>query len=430
MEKVEKYQFAVVDVETTGLFLGRHDRIVEIATIRVDHNGNILDQYLTLVNPNRDIGPTHIHGLSARDVKNAPTFEEIAGDVLAIISGAIFVAHNVNFDWKFIQAEMERIGVELPYPPKLCTMRLSSMADPSINNRKLENICKHFDISLRKAHSAYDDAYATTQILTKCFKTIGNLSELTLSDIGIKYTLAESLKWPIISPSGKSYSRQQAVQDLTKKESYIAKLISKLPSTYEPHPELNEYLNLLDKVLEDRRITADESQSLLQLSMELGLYREHAIIAHHNYMKDLIFVALEDGIITESEMRDLKEVKNLLSISETDFDHLLKKAYEEYKLTNIRMLDLKDQYDVKERTICFTGKFRCKIEGEPVKRSKAEEIAIKRGMFIKKNVTRNLDFLVTADPHSMSGKAKQARKYSTRIIAEPVFWQMMGVQVE
>jgi len=100
MEKVEKYQFAVVDVETTGLFPSMHDRIVEIATFRVDPNGNILEYYSTLVNPNRDIGATHIHGISARDVKNAPLFDEIAGDVLAVISDAIFVAHNENFDSK------------------------------------------------------------------------------------------------------------------------------------------------------------------------------------------------------------------------------------------------------------------------------------------------------------------------------------------
>jgi DNA polymerase-3 subunit epsilon len=430
MEKVEKYEFAVVDVETTGLFPSMHDRIVEIATFRVDPNGNILKYYSTLVNPNRDIGATHIHGISARDVKNAPLFDEIAGDVLAVISDAIFVAHNVNFDWKFVRAEFERIGIELPYLPKLCTMRLSSLADPSITSRKLENICRHFDISIRSAHSAYDDAYATLQIMAKCLKKIGNLSELTLSDIGVKSILLEPFNWPVISPSGKSYSRQQAVQESAQKQSYISKLISKLPSGYESHPELNEYLDLLDKVIEDRRITANESQALLHLSMEIGLYREQAIIAHHKYMKDLMFVALEDGIITDSEMRDLKEVKNLLSISEPDFDHLLKKACEEYELNNIKMLGLKDQYDVKGKTICFTGKFGCKIEGELVKRSKAEEIVIERGMVVKKNVTRDLDFLVMADPHSMSGKAKKARAYCTRIIAEPVFWQIMGIQVE
>lgn len=430
MEKVEEYQFAVVDVETTGIFPSMHDRIVEIATIRVDSNGNILEHYSTLVNPNRDIGATHIHGISARDVKNAPTFDEIAGDVLAVISGAIFVAHNVNFDWQFIQAEMGRIGVELPYSPKLCTMRLSSFAYPSINSRKLENICRHFDISIRRTHSAYDDAYATLQVMTKCFKEIGNLSKLTLSDIGVKCTLPESLNWPVISPSGKSYSRQKAVQDLAHKQSYISKLISKLPSGYEPHPKLNEYLDLLDRVIEDRRITDDESQALFQLSMDIGLHREQAIMAHHKYMKDLMLVALEDGIITESELKDLKEVRDLLSISETDFDQLLNKAWNEYKPKNVKRLGTHDQYNIKGKTIFFTGTFNCKVGGELVKRSKAEKIATEQGMVVKKNVTRDLEILVVADPDSMSGKAKKARTYGTRIIAEPVFWQMMGIQVE
>jgi DNA polymerase-3 subunit epsilon len=51
-------------------------------------------------------------------------------------------------------------------------------------------------------------------------------------------------------------------------------------------------------------------------------------------------------------------------------------------------------------------------------------------MIIQKGVTKSLDYLVTADPDSMSGKTKKARNYGVRIIAEPVFWAMMGIQVE
>jgi DNA polymerase-3 subunit epsilon len=51
-------------------------------------------------------------------------------------------------------------------------------------------------------------------------------------------------------------------------------------------------------------------------------------------------------------------------------------------------------------------------------------------MVVKKNVTKHLDLLVTADPDSMSGKAKKARDYGVRIVAEPVFWQMVGIGVD
>lgn len=64
-------EFAVTDVETTGLFPQAHDRIIEIAIVRVDAEGNILDEFTSLVNPGRDIGTTHLHGITAGDVRLA-----------------------------------------------------------------------------------------------------------------------------------------------------------------------------------------------------------------------------------------------------------------------------------------------------------------------------------------------------------------------
>lgn len=93
-EMLDDTEFAVVDVETTGLFPERHDRIIEIAIVRVDSRGETIDEYVTLVNPLRDIGPTHIHGITARDVCNAPDFSEIGGDVMHRLAGSVFVGHN------------------------------------------------------------------------------------------------------------------------------------------------------------------------------------------------------------------------------------------------------------------------------------------------------------------------------------------------
>src|SRR5262245_8123668 len=56
-------EFAVVDVETTGPLPERYDRIIEIAVLRTDHQGRVIDEYCSLVNPNRDVGSTRIHGI-------------------------------------------------------------------------------------------------------------------------------------------------------------------------------------------------------------------------------------------------------------------------------------------------------------------------------------------------------------------------------
>ena len=82
--------FAVVDIETTGFSPLVGDRIIELGIVRVDGDGSTVDEYVTLVNPLRDIGPTHVHGITQEDVEHAPLFTEVVGDVLARLAGVIF----------------------------------------------------------------------------------------------------------------------------------------------------------------------------------------------------------------------------------------------------------------------------------------------------------------------------------------------------
>src|SRR5690554_1237660 len=93
--------YAVVDVETTGLG-PRTNRIAEIAVVLVDERGEIERTWCTLINPERDLGPQHIHGISASDVLFAPTFGQVAGQLSEMLSARILVAHNVTFDLRFL----------------------------------------------------------------------------------------------------------------------------------------------------------------------------------------------------------------------------------------------------------------------------------------------------------------------------------------
>ena len=76
-------RIAVVDVETTGLY--NADRVVEIGVVTLDEHGVVLDRFETLVNPNRDVGPVWLHGITASMVAQAPTFDDIAGEVAAVM---------------------------------------------------------------------------------------------------------------------------------------------------------------------------------------------------------------------------------------------------------------------------------------------------------------------------------------------------------
>jgi DNA polymerase-3 subunit epsilon len=427
----EKTLFGVVDVETTGVFPERADRVIEIAVLRVDLKGNVLDEYATLVNPNRDITGAQIHGITARDVKNAPLFGEIAGDILSLLAECIFVAHNVHFDLRFVRSEFARIGCMLPDLPYLCTMELARRADPAIPSRQLGELCRYFGINLSQPHTAYDDARATAMLLRTCFSRLAAYSKFSLSTIGIRGLPARPCDWPTLPVSRGSYPRSQAAQDILSEPSYIGYLVSRLPAMPCSQPEIEPYLVLLDRVLEDRRVSAQEADALYALAQECGLSRAEAMAAHQSYIRDLVQIALEDGVITESESRDLEEVRKLLSVSDADYRTIL----DEVTAAHHRGKPRKNSYvlqsvDVKNRSICFTGEFRCRISGQIVDRSLAESIAAQRGMVVQSNVTKTLDFLVVGDPDSMSTKAKKAHSYGVRIIAEPVFWRMMGVQTE
>lgn len=110
---------AVLDFETTGLSPG-YDRVVEVSVVRVDPGSRPRLVFDTLVNPGRRVAATEIHGITDRDVADAPRFEDIADGLLAALSGCVVAAHNVYFDVKFLRFELERLRLfrEVPH---LCT---------------------------------------------------------------------------------------------------------------------------------------------------------------------------------------------------------------------------------------------------------------------------------------------------------------------
>ncbi len=430
MQTIENTEFSVLDVETTGLFPAAHDRIIEIAILRVDHNGNVLRKYESLFNPDRDIGPTHIHGIHSRDVKNAPHFEEIAGDVIDILAGSIVTAHNASFDVRFIRAEMSRINCCLPDFPYLCTLNLARRMEPQTPSRKLCRLCEYFHIPLSEAHSAQADAQATADLLRLLVSRIKQPATTPLDQIGIHGKAIPSESWPRLQISGKFFKRKDAAQANANDASFVAGLISKLPVHAENDVVLDEYFCLLDQILEDRRISNEEINLLSELAQDIGLSQEQARQAHQTYMKDLLLTAYEDGIFTDAEKHDIQEVQQLLSISDSEYRSLhveVKKARSE---GNIKHSIAHQNDEIKGKGVCFTGALACHIKGENITRSQAEKFSTDFGMIVKKSVTKDLDILVLADPDSMSGKAKKARSYGVRLLAEAVYWRMIGIDID
>lgn len=148
-----------VDIETTGGGY-RSSRVLEVAAIRYEE-GDVVDEFTSLVNPQERIPSfiTGITGITDDDVEDAPTFQEIAGPLMKVMEGAVFVAHNVNFDYSFIKSEYGRLG--LPFSmKKLCTVRLSRRLYAHEKGHSLEKIIHRHNVPFKNRHRAYDDAKA------------------------------------------------------------------------------------------------------------------------------------------------------------------------------------------------------------------------------------------------------------------------------
>jgi DNA polymerase-3 subunit epsilon len=161
-------RFAVVDVETTGRGPWLGNRIIEIAIVEA-RAGRIVDEYATLVNPERGVPAaiTALTGITTPMVAGAPYFEHVAEEVRRRLEGRVFVAHNAAFDWTFVSSELVHATGDAPDVPKLCTVRMCRRLVPGLRHRNLDVLGRHFGIENHARHRAHGDALATARIFLR-----------------------------------------------------------------------------------------------------------------------------------------------------------------------------------------------------------------------------------------------------------------------
>lgn len=167
--------FAIIDVETTGGGIAGN-RITEIC-IALLKDGVVVDKYTTLVNPERDI-PQHITaltGITNEMVATAPRFFEIASQIEEFTQDAIFVAHNVSFDYNVIRGEFRLLGQHYNRK-KLCTVRLSRKLIPGLLSYSLGRLCNTISIPHLNRHRAEGDVDATVILFQRLLLLDENFS--------------------------------------------------------------------------------------------------------------------------------------------------------------------------------------------------------------------------------------------------------------
>lgn len=408
---------SVVDVETTGLSPWGNDRIVEIAVVLMSPDGTIHEEYETLVNPDRDIGPSRIHHITAAEILHAPRFSDIAGDVAALLSKAhVLAGHNVSFDKNFLITEYQRIGIAIPDPPLLCTCQL-------LGRNSLAACCKEFGLVIEGApHRALSDARATASLIQR----------LITDDPAIlhRFPLTTS-NWPYLSPKKTApVSRDYALRKLQEPPKFLQRIRARVHhDTDTTTPNVIAYLALVDRILEDRSINENEENTLVEAVTNLQLSMQQVKEAHQAYIHSLVVHALADGIVSDAERSDLHRVARLLGHDQQALDQILQGAAAHLQATNTAKTANFTNNQLRGKRVCFTGELQSRVNGELITREVAEMLAEQAGLVVASSVTKKLDLLVVADPNTQSGKARKAREYGTRILADSVFWRMIGVNV-
>ena len=385
MERTEP-RLVVIDCETTGF--SRYDRIVEIAVVTLaPRTFEPVDEYDTLVNPERDLGPVGVHGITASMVEAAPVFSEIASAVARRIDGATLVAHNLPFDTRMLAYEFERLGVAFDGGTGLCSLRATGV--------KLSIACARFGITLNLQHRALTDARATAKLASQFAADMRR----DASGAMVGY-IADT-------PSPRTLRREAtgtAVSDLARVVSHA----------YYPYSDetLLQYLDALDWVLDDCHIDEREHSELVDMADSLKISREQRTEAHRSYMVSIIAAANRDGIITEAEQRLIKQVADALELSDVAMPEVTRLP----PASNLRQ----------GMHVCFTGE--AIIGGRLITRHVLERHAACAGLQPVRSVTkRACDLLVAADPSSQSGKARTARRYGVPVIAVVDFLEQVGV---
>lgn len=402
--------FAVVDVETTGLYPSK-DRVVEVAIVRLNSDALVVDEFSTLVNPRRDVGKTGIHGISASDVADAPTFEQIASLLWRHLAGFVLVAHNVTFDFGMLDAEFERCGVRLPPPPTMCTMTLAAHYLHKLPGRSLPACCEAAAIELSQHHSALEDARAAAQLLRffrEAHQEIPSSWRQELEE-------AAEARWEPSPPmlACQPLTRQMQIHRRENERAPLADLVHDLPrGRITP---LEPYLGMLDRVLEDRLVDDDEVMTLTALAAEHGVTQEGARNAHRAYLQHLAAAAWSDRVITDAEHADLLAVARILDVPGAEALSILDDARagagtDAPVVLSAAGLHLGDR-------VVFTGDMA-------TPRASLEALALESGLRVTSGVSRKTTLVVAADPHSQSGKARSARENHVRMVSEQVFLQL------
>jgi DNA polymerase-3 subunit epsilon len=424
--------FAVIDVETTGLSPKR-DRVLELAIVRLDVAGNIVDETTGRFNPEGPVGATHIHGIRDDDVANAPLFREEAPAIAAALSGLPIVAHNARFDLAFLRAEFTASGWSVPWLTSYCTLSGSHVHLPSLDRRRLIDCCWAIGTNVTEQHSALGDARATAELF-RSYLSARRVRDEELEEVrrtgGTAWPDGPSQAARARGGDGATSARRVAPIRFTPARPKQPPLLRQLSALTlldvidEGAPAgTTAYLELLFDALEDGDISNDEVEALEALRASYELSAADVQAAHEAFLLALAHRAVHDGVVTREERRELTDIALLLAVDESGVKKVLDHAEAaRHARLGAKLGPLPEPWPHGEPLrvgdkIAFTG---C----DEAVRDRLEKRSDELGVRVMGNVSR-LTVLLVTDGSYVGIKREKAAECGTRIVEPAVYEHLL-----
>lgn len=299
--------YAAVDIETTGLD-PRSDRVCEIAIVRFRGDGEIESEYASVINPQRVVAATKYHYLTDADVVDAPTFAEVAADVAHYLSGAVVVAHNLEFEDGFLAAEFRRARHPVVRWPGLCTMvtARAQMEGPAYS---LMTVYRTMAGEwLEDHHLALADARAAAKVL--CGMIEGSPSPLRYFG---PQPCASARRLPASRIAARSGTRGPA-------EGLLAVMVSRLPRTGSTHPSnpgrADEYLNELAGLLQGGKLRHADAAKLEGKVRDAGLDQTGVLRLNALAWGRVLEAAGDPATLSQNRLQTLADAASCLGLAD------------------------------------------------------------------------------------------------------------------
>ncbi|MFB4211388.1 ATP-dependent DNA helicase DinG [Shouchella sp. JSM 1781072] len=287
--------YVVLDLETTGNSPDQGARIIQIGAVKVEDH-QITDRFSTFVDPLCDIPPfiTELTGISQEHVKGAPTFEEVAVEILSFLEGSHFVAHNVPFDKGFLKKQLERVGYLFPTCFTFDTVELSRALLPTLDSYKLSDLTVYFDMDHSRPHQADSDAEMTAELFIFLHKKLLQLPLITLQVLK-KVTLSLKSDWAFLIEQGIDRALKEVNQEDQTVDVFRQLALKRVQQDEEEKEKEKEALPSTFEAFEQQLFSKDGSLARQFEHYEVRVGQEEMARAVHDAFTDYAHALIEAG---------------------------------------------------------------------------------------------------------------------------------------